>query len=170
MEKIVNRVYAENDMRFIICTNTENYFSVIVKSGETLQVSVIEPEKKKLDWSKIPVNTVVSVSYDGEHWSPRRFLRQAIDGGFEVFANGTSKDTGEVNFSYKHCKLIEQTTFTFWHGGGCPLPHGVMVGIVFRNGNVGENQKATDYVWLHNSDDDDIIAYRIIGLADGWEY
>lgn len=179
MEKIVHEYRVLEDGEIKMQQANGNTSSMMVKSGSLVRVTVIEPEKKKLEWSKIPVNTVVSVSDDGENWLLRHFFRQATDGRFQVFANGTSKDTGAVNFDYRHCKLIEQTTFTYWPGGGCPLSDGVMVECVFIDDGIRHTKcfvAGSDDAWNNCWDSDPlngyqkIIAYRIIGLADGWEY
>lgn len=57
-----------------------------------------------------------------------------------------------------------------WLGGECPLPEGLEIRIHLRS---SLSRIETDYMglrWKHNKTCDDIIAFEILGLADGWEW
>ncbi len=58
-----------------------------------------------------------------------------------------------------------------WTGGDCPLPEGLVVSVHTRNGILCLRESYdTDY-WGHRNNADrkwDIIAFEVIGLADGW--
>lgn len=64
-------------------------------------------------------------------------------------------------------RIIEQKDFTYWGGGVCPVPAGVVVEVVMRNKRVEEYQ-AIGCRWSHDVYEKDIIAYRLVGLAEGW--
>jgi hypothetical protein len=65
-------------------------------------------------------------------------------------------------------RIAEQKDFQYWGGGECPVPEGLVVEVVRRNKFVGRHEGKM-CIWDHDHrTDKDIIAYRIIGLADGW--
>ncbi len=53
-----------------------------------------------------------------------------------------------------------------WGGGECPLPHGVKHEVKFRNGTVINDDAPDGWSWGHVGEDDDIIAYRVIGAIN----
>lgn len=69
--------------------------------------------------------------------------------------------------SYKYC----QPRHDYWHvwlGGDCPLPRGFVIDCMLRNGNTYEN--AVDLSWEHAGYGSDIIAFKVLRLADGYCY
>ena len=58
-----------------------------------------------------------------------------------------------------------------WQGGECPLPEGFMVKVWFRDGQ-DDVMEATKWGvhWRGDKDGDDIIAFEVVGLADGYCY
>lgn len=48
-----------------------------------------------------------------------------------------------------------------WAGGECPVPSAKSVEVEFVNGTKGKDFPKW-WVWYHNGEDDDIIAYRVI--------
>lgn len=60
-----------------------------------------------------------------------------------------------------------------WHGGECPVPDGVPIGLLFRDGDVLEEVMSDGWRWSHEGLKADIVAYRIAEPAeptkkDGW--
>lgn len=52
----------------------------------------------------------------------------------------------------------------------CPLPDGVMVEVILRGGEK-LIEKATSRIWSTRPFPEcQIIAYKIVGLVEGWEY
>ena len=74
----------------------------------------IKPKKRLIDWSKMPRGTMTNY---GE------FLRLAEKFHAMVLGHGTS-NVHVVTLS-SLC-LAEQTKFTYWPGGECPVPEGVV--------------------------------------------
>ena len=58
--------------------------------------------------------------------------------------------------------LVEQG-YTLWFGGECPVDDGVVVDVVFRDGSNDSEENVEYCTWKQPGDDDDIIAYRVIG-------
>ena len=57
-----------------------------------------------------------------------------------------------------------------WLGGECPLPEGFMVKVTFRNAKlaIGDEVVADELYWRRMGSDLDIIAFEVLGLADGY--
>lgn len=54
-----------------------------------------------------------------------------------------------------------------WQGGDCPLPEGFVVRMMFRCAALYDGL-TTDYPWIHRGKDHDIIAFRVLRVADGY--
>jgi len=116
-----------------------------------------KPKKKLIDWSKMPRGTMTN---HGElrHVSPAQaYLEKYEDGVFVRIGVGVSL-----------LRLKEQTQFTYWGGGKCPVPEGVVVETVLADRTVCSD--LPKYHWLPQSSSTykHVVGYRIIGLADGW--
>lgn len=122
----------------------------------------IKPEapkehKRYIDWSKMPRGTMTNIGEIAFH---------VHRGALVIQPDVTSYA------SYHNLRLIEQPNFQYWGGGECPVPDGILVKIIMRDGkraicDAGEvrwNNHGVDGN-LHGGD---IVAYRIIGLAGGW--
>lgn len=50
-----------------------------------------------------------------------------------------------------------------WAGGECPIADGVRHQVLFRDGDVSQIcNEATPWSWLHDAEDCDIVAYRVL--------
>lgn len=78
------------------------------KIEETLALSrILELEFEEIvDWNKVPVDTKVLVSDDGERWD-KGYFKQYKDGVFYCFSDGRTSWTSIFNKGYKYCKLAE---------------------------------------------------------------
>jgi hypothetical protein len=116
----------------------------------------IKPKKRLIDWSKMPRGAMTNYGMLWEATSPNVIWLIA------------DKEDGLYSRSQHTLRLAEQTQFTYWGGGECPVPDGVVVEVTTRE-RVVYARESVNLIWRH--DDDyltDIIAYRITGLADGW--
>lgn len=120
---------------------------------------------KVLDWSKIPTGTRVLAWWDGP--GDRKTACRLF--AFSEQWERKFDCAVEVDVSVEICELAEQTEFTYWPGGECPLPDGVMVEVVYRDGEKDFGTADLLY-WEHEFSFEDVIAYRILGLAEGWKY
>lgn len=125
-------------------------------------------DKKKLDWSKMPYGTWVEVSETGEKWHHRRL--HSVKCHESIINISTLHACGDVEQTHiwEQLRLIEQPEVTFWKGGECPVPEGVMVELHFRGGEEDTHEGIT-MAWERRGSVSDIIGYRILGLADGWD-
>lgn len=72
----------------------------------------VEPQKPEVDWSKVPVDTLVRVrNYENREWCLRYFKgfdNSNPEGKYEVWSNGmTSKTASDSSNRWKYCELVE---------------------------------------------------------------
>jgi hypothetical protein len=113
-----------------------------------------KPKKKLIDWSKMPKGTMTN---QGE------LISHVSDHNFCVVLTG-HQTTGA---HYGGLRLEEQTDFTYWSGGDCPVPAGVTVEVIGRDGEQAKGGRGA-FHWKHRGINQDSIAYRITGLTEGW--
>jgi hypothetical protein len=125
----------------------------LIMGGFGYQVR-IKPALKLIDWSKMPAGTMTN---HGELLEVNSLTQSAIT------LVGCDTEYWKLN----NLRLAEQTKFTYWGGGDCPVPDSTTFEVVLRT---GDKQKAVfQSQWQHKcNDQDQVIAYRITSLADGW--
>lgn len=95
----------ENDCKKIGCNTCAKMFTAWMFADYK------EPKKSAVDWSKVPVDTLVRVRDDeDDEWVPRYFV--GIDenhkGRYVVWAGGaTSKTSRGSTMHWKYCELVE---------------------------------------------------------------
>lgn len=134
----------------------------------------LKEDKGLIDWTKLPEDTLVETTEGLRYFQSSMENHQAR---VFVYDYGASSQTaGDMICGTSKAKLVEQPEFTVWRGGYCPVPEGVLVEAILRDGTVITQEGAT-LRWRHkgyggNYEEDykeyDIIAYRIIGVADGY--
>ena len=76
-----------------------------------LDEEYIEPPKPEVDWSKVPVDTLVRVRYDkSDNWLLRYFSVYELGAvaPYVTWANGsTSVTSGGIEEHWKYCELVE---------------------------------------------------------------
>lgn len=77
-----------------------------------LDEEYVEPQKPEVDWSKVPVDTLVRVrDYENVEWYLRYF--KGIDKSnpeekYEAWSNGTTSKTANDKYvHWKYCELVE---------------------------------------------------------------
>lgn len=129
----------------------------------------MRPRAKKIDWAKVAVDTPVLVRGAGRAaWLCRRYAEPGA-----TFPNGADSYAAAPGLAaWPEMQLDFGAPFLYWPGGTtAPLPEGVMVEVIRRAGDRDANDAAF-YIWRHskNARGDEIIAYRAVGLAQGWEF
>lgn len=148
------------ELKLRVCT-AENELTKMKKMIEEAE----KAPKKVVSLKDLPDGTVVSTSnkvaylYKGNGYKSKH-------------GDGTYSENYWLDISnHPTRKIIEQKEFTFTMPTAdrkCPVPNGVRVEVVLRNGKIDQDL-AVNYVWYPSSyPDSDILAYRIIGLADGY--
>jgi hypothetical protein len=122
----------------------------------------IKPKKRLIDWSKMPRGTMTNcgefLGFSSPHPISRKIYPQCLRASFD-----------SSSYNMEQLRLAEQTQFTYWGGGECPVPEGVVVEAILRDGDKYKNPTS----WRHAIINDephcgDVIAYRIIGLASDY--
>ena len=108
----------------------------------------------------------VEVSKDNETWKVTQLtnVTQACD---------VRKYANHLRNWYPYCRIRENYWHS-WNGGDCPLPEGLNIIVKFRGGtNSIENMTYHNVDnWNHNNrmPQVDVIAFKVIGPAKGYEY
>ena len=124
---------------------------------KTLKHPNNKPKLKLVDMSKLPRGTMTNL---GE------IIGYSDLQGLVSVLLGRDSHIGYIT----NLRIKEQTEFTYWGGGECPVPDGLVVEVVLRiSGRVKAIAEASTLPWAHEkSPSDDVIGYRILGVADGW--
>lgn len=77
-----------------------------------LDEEYVEPPKPEVDWSKVPVDTLVRVrDYEDLDWTLAYFVRMDSEHNFVTWADGRTSKTAfydEHTFTWKYCELVEE--------------------------------------------------------------
>jgi hypothetical protein len=142
---------------------TENVATVKC-TGFTTPAKPIKPKKKVIDLSVLIESGIdVEVSQDGKgQWYLGGQLVQIHDGihRYECFNSTQYEKQCRPRMSHIHA----------WQGGECPLPEGFMVKVWWRNSTRGDVSAVNNLAlrWSNKNYPSDIIAFEILGLADGY--
>ena len=138
----------------------------------------IKPKKKVVDMSVLIDSGIdCEFSNNGSTWGAGKLVN--IDTPTPIEREDPPKEylylkdyIGLHNRPYRYCRP-RMNHIHAWQGGECPLPEGLLVRVYFRNAN-NEVGLATDFkdLWYLNAalDDNDIIAFEVLGLAEGWQW
>jgi hypothetical protein len=117
----------------------------------------LKPKKRLIDWSKMPIGTMTD-----------RGEIRAVFGDF-VQLEVREKNMPKYDLTIpQNLRLKEQTQFTYWGGGKCPVPEGVVVETVLADRKVCSDLPKYQWLPCSSSTYKHVVGYRIIGLADGW--
>ena len=124
-----------------------------------------KPKLKLIDMMALPRGTWVRTV--GAIQANREVLGRAMADVLHVLA-----PADDVSFYFApQLRIIEQKKFTYWGGGACPVPEGVVCEVVTRGAQTLMFTDPTVQVWVHNAQTVslyEIIGYRITGVAGGW--
>lgn len=110
-DNVIPRFVPEENVRqnpcgFLTCETCSKMFAF------WLDEEYVEPQKPAVDWSKVPVDTLVRVrDYENVEWYLRYF--KGIDKSnpeekYEAWSNGTtSKTSNDKYVHWKYCELVE---------------------------------------------------------------
>lgn len=122
-----------------------------------------EPETNKIDWSKMPVDTLVAIN--GTDDDIRYFSHMSSDDGcyfcFSSRSSSLSSNATGYVLKWDEIKLVDNP-WRPWFGVEMPCCGNVRVEVVFRDGTK-EITFADKLSWDHYNANLDIIAYRMLG-------
>lgn len=127
----------------------------------------IKPEKKIIDLS-----VVIKSGIDCVFLNPVQFTsgykfydklscigNDSIEGLFYKDSQGRS---------FRYCSIRQNQWFA-WLGGERPLPEGLNVQVIDRNGS-NKSGEPVEFDWKYKGTHIDIIAFKVLGVADGYKY
>ena len=133
---------------------------------------VIPPKIKKIDLSMM-VGSDIDMEFGKAHkvqYHINKLLRIDSYNKF-LTVKGEVWDKCRIRQDHWH---FRQDRWHYWNGiSNCPLPEGLIVNFICREEGLATVHKHCDYknwVWKDVPDDGDIIAFRVLGAAEGWEY
>ena len=130
-----------------------------------------KPTKKPVDLSVL-IDSGIDCEFLNEHGTKVSIGKLVA---FQDKPKQYMGDTGSITpISAEHCRP-RMNHIHAWQGGDCPLPEGFIVKLYLRDGQV---EKAGDcfltswtHDWPHKGCGmSDIIAFEVVGLADGYCY
>tara|TARA_R110000787_G_scaffold122041_1_gene232941 strand:- start:164 stop:667 length:504 start_codon:yes stop_codon:yes gene_type:complete len=148
----------------------QNYADYVAKAV----LSNIQPDLAHwyAEWHK-PAKKVIDLSVLIESGIDCEFN----DGSFDIFSP-ISKLTKIKDCKYPYASVSEASRFCqprmnhkhAWQGGECPLPEGFRVKVWFRDGSESTRSIASGngLYWGQNNHGSDIIAFEVLGVADGY--
>lgn len=189
-EELMSEKQTEEKIRKIVREELTNFLhplqTVEVKPERTaynIECKCSPPkQKKKIDWSKMPVDTLVEV--DTMYLvapSLRYFSHADEEGKPKYFAQGkTSLNVEDKQNTYYAISFklapADKQPWNVWFAkedSACPLPEGVLVEVILRDGSNAKRCPVENLRWgkMNECFNTDIIAYRIIGIdKDNYEY
>jgi len=120
----------------------------------------IKPTKKTIDLS-----VLIDSQIDCEFWDDE--TDQSV---YKLLSVDCSEyPYATVNESTRFCRP-RMNHIHAWRGGECPLPEGFKVKIWLRDDDYDEKSRrlVSELIWSHNNTSSDIIAFEVLGLADGY--
>lgn len=111
-DNVIPRFISEEDMNLSICGGLDCH-TCAKMFAFWLEEEYIEPQKPKVDWSNVPVDTLVRVR-DGEdeEWLLRYFNgidEEAPGSRFMAWDGGSTSITSNGEYTYwKYCELVEE--------------------------------------------------------------
>jgi hypothetical protein len=119
-------------------------------------------EKTVIDWSKVHPNVPVKMwDVPDRTCSIFEEVRYTPKIPYPFMLDGAS--------SWKYASLVTGK-WVAWFGGECPVPEGVIVKVVQRDGYVSSPANVEEWEWQHRGTGSDIIAFHVTGLADGYTW
>jgi hypothetical protein len=123
---------------------------------------------RKIDWSNIPEDTIISTPEGDRHIAKCPEKSTLV----LTYPEGKSSFTCGLRELEEHpkakCYLVEQQPWTIWHGGNCPIPDGLEFEYMIHDkpGQIMINKKREGtYLWGIKY----IYTYRLTGkVLDGW--
>ena len=131
--------------------------------GSSKDVWRIKPTEQVIDLSVL-IDSQIDCEFSDSAYFHLVMKRSLI----EVREAGTGRFRCELRTLWKHCRP-RMNHIHAWQGGDCPLPDGFMVKVCMRDDSVrGDMCSHFNWKWSYKAAGSDIIAFEVLGLADGY--
>ena len=128
------------------------------------EYKIVRKQKKRLiDWRKMPKGVMTNVG------ALEKQVSSTESWAFIMHQEDDDAPPRIVLEPNRRLRLAPSGTqpWILWKGGECPVPEGAIVDAECRGGfNLVDT--GTSFRWQHSRHQNDIIAYRVTGLAQGW--
>ena len=123
-------------------------------------------EKNKLTKKVIDLSLLVKSQIDCE-FSDEGDTSWSVGMLSNIHARGEYSYTCEQFHEWVYCRprMLRRNA---WQGGKCPLPEGFLIALQFRGDSYMITTNYIDINWTHEGEALDIIAFEVLGLADGY--
>ena len=128
----------------------------------------IKPTKKVIDLSVL-IKSGIDCEFTDNQSNERKYIGKLVS---LIKSDNLPFVLGDNQLkmaSFRYCQPRMNHKHA-WQGGECPLPEGFMVKVWFRDGSESTRSIASGngLYWGHNNHGSDIIAFEVIGIADGY--
>lgn len=143
--------------------HSESSVLSVFKLGQRISEQ-LEPEIKKIDISKFVASAVLMEFWDYRGGNMSLGHLKALKN------NACLCDMMPLSLIwFENCRP-KLNHVNAWLGGECPLPDGLIVKFYLRSGEILKSKVDNTIMWGNTGNSGNIIAFEIIGLADGWEW
>ena len=122
-----------------------------------------ESSKKPVDLS-----VVIRSGIDCEFGEAMTEAPATVVGALESIYPDVSRSYKKLNGGWWSYCAPRMAYWHPWRGGDCPLPDGLKTEMEFRSGAAATTTAPSDLQWDHIKSGGDIIAFRVIGLEEGY--
>lgn len=127
---------------------------------------VAKPPAKKI----IDLSVCIESDIDMEFSDVSIFWK--INKLIDINSKADRKYIDDCSNAYHLCR-VRGNHWHSWGGGKCPLPEGLKVHVQIRKGGVIPFDSTCNVNWKYHDElmtDYDVIAFRVLGVDDGWRY
>lgn len=128
------------------------------------KVNPPKPKKKIIDLHMM-IGSDIDMEFNNNAIDKYWYIEKLVS--INVPNNKIYMDRNESFFS--NCR-IRQNHWHSWQGGACPIPEGLIIKVKTRNNKQFNNDYGPGWRWNHRDKPTDIIAFKIIGIAENWTY
>lgn len=139
-------------------------FPCVENSMEFLESVKVNPPKPKL--RLIDMSVCIGSQIDC-YFSAMQF--STIGNLTDIAHDNTYKCTSNAHKYWTCCEVRENHPHA-WNGGKCPIPEGLMINVVFRNGQLANIVDYCGERWVHLKRELDIIQFTVTGIKEGYKY
>ena len=137
---------------------------------EFYSVNPPKPKIKKIDLT-VCIGSAIDMEVSNSNFTGKPAI--AVGPLYHVLNSDCYTD-GYNNFQY--CRARENH-WHHWLGGECPLPEGLVIKLCFGKDEPCTKEPRTKYsgeryasIWRLTKGNDRIVAFKVLGCAEGWEY
>ena len=124
----------------------------------------IKPAKKVIDLSVL-IDSQIDCEFNDDNEAGLFISKLSRQGdpsmNYRYYdGDGDTWESCQPRMNHKHA----------WLGGECPLPEGFRVKVWWRDDDYDEKSRrlVSELIWSHDNTSSDIIAFEVLGLADGY--